>query len=352
VAEPYLRDTLGAWYGRLQGAYDYLQRVGSIRESRAEATDERVGQLVVFPTVEYPAFLLQNAYFATEGETIVEATLSDLSSDQELSNAPTTINYTSESRERYLSLGALFDARADAATQLALNFSVTDVPLAIEEGLDSLGFALFEGSAEIDASFTKAETTTGSATIEISVPSLQGGQGGNTVGLLVRDVLAARETISITVAFMVDEDGSLSLERSSTNLDDALSDVVTARVDAAIAEAREELANALEGFLNPYLEQASTALDGVVDVETDAAELLRLARDREAAALAARNLASDVVQGYRNELEREAQERIDQAQQEAQEAAERAAEEARGEAEDAVEDQVDELRRRLPLPGF
>jgi len=286
IAEPYLRDALGNWYGRIEAARDYLGRVAQIRESEEETGVQRVGRIVTFPSVQYPTFLLEEGFFSSAGDTEIEAIVSQISSDQSINDAPTTIDFSSVSSQRSLSVGALFDTRENAPTSLAVNFTITDVPVTFSEGLDTLGFDELLADAQINANYVVSDQTSGSASILLAEVNLSGDEE-TTIGSLVREVLAAREVIEITVAFRIGEDGSLSLEESSTNLDEALADVARARVTEALAEAERRIRAEIESYLDPYLEEAARAVGGVVDVETSAEELYTLAQDREAAAQAA-----------------------------------------------------------------
>ncbi|MFP4375750.1 MAG: hypothetical protein ACLFP4_01790 [Spirochaetales bacterium] len=323
VAEPFLRDALGSWYGRIEAGYGYLQRVAAIRESEDETTSQRIGRVVTFPTVQYPTFLLQDGFFSSTGDSEIEASVSQISSDQSINNAPTTIDFSSVSPDRSISVGALFDGRDDAPTALAVNFTVTDLPVAFSEGLDSLGFNELLADAEIAANYVVSQDTSGSATVLLTKVTLEGDSAESTIGSLVREILAARDVIEITVAFRFDEDGSLSLQESTTNLDEALAEVARERVTEALAAAERRIRSELEAYLDPYLEEAARAVGGVVDVETSASELLELARDREQAAQAARRAATQAVESIRQQ------------------------------AEDTVRDRAeDAIRERLPLPGF
>jgi hypothetical protein len=75
--------------------------------------------------------------------------------------------------------------------------------------------------------------------------------------------------------------------------------------------------------VDPYLEEATRAVSGVVEIETLVEELLALAQDREAAAQAARSAANDAVESIRRQAEDTVRERAEE-----------------------------EIRERLPLPGF
>ena len=182
---------------------------------------------------------------------------------------------------------------------------------------------------------------------------------------VIADLLNDAGVLDGQFAFIIRSRNDVEFLSGETNLDDLVAGAVRDLVESTLAGFREELNARVTAYLDPYINSLTDKLDGIVDVETSAEELLALARDREAAAAELEQLARDSISSLRDQLEAEAraaldaakaeaearaQAALDAAEEEARRAAAEAEAAARAAARDAAEDAVDTIRDRLPLP--
>ncbi|TVQ20815.1 MAG: hypothetical protein EA382_14410 [Spirochaetaceae bacterium] len=377
LIEPHLRATLGVWYDRIALGYTLVERLrrdGS--DSEPVARVARTGRILDFGLSRPPRFLLRQAFLSSTGVSEQRLVITELSSDQSRSGAPTTIAYDAIGVAGGLSLGAVFDLRPGAAASLAANAAATSVPLLVDRGFDALGLDAFAGSADLEVSLVQTpDRASGGAALGIADARFSGTPADGGVGAFVRDVVGQADRITAEFGYSIDQDRSFRFTSASTNLDEAFVGVLQQRIDATVARFRSELEDALIAYLDPELERLSDALGGVIDVRLSAEELVELARDRQAAIARIQDRSQNLLTTLRDGIEAEARARIDAAQREAEAAAAAAAERARQEAEQArreaeaaataeaerIRQELEEaarreaeeaVRNRIRLPGF
>jgi vacuolar-type H+-ATPase subunit H len=336
IVEPIVRDSIGSWYDRIVTGYSYFERIQNLR-SADEPTSQRTGTVINYSTVEYPLFLLEEGFFSSSGATQTEANIQQVSSDQDVSNAPTIINYLRNEKDSETTIGAVIDLREDAEVALSLNFSTEDVPLEVADILEPIGFQSFSGNAAITGSFVRGSQTEGSAAIEIADPQFVSIGGGSRVGTFVESAIRNAGEIRITLRFNADENGNISIADSQTNLDEAFGGALQTEIDATVAAFRERVEQELSAYLAGDLSQVSEQLDAITGVEGSASSLLADAQARQELAGSVVNRANERVSEIRNQVESQA---TDAANEAADSVRERAQEEA------------ESIRDRLPLPGF
>ncbi|MFW5737918.1 MAG: hypothetical protein ACOCYX_03320 [Spirochaetota bacterium] len=362
LIEPYVEQRLGEWYGRILFAWDLLGRLRSSEEAPRERRGRRAGRVVDFATAEYPRFELQRAFLSSAGDAARELTLEMVSSDPDLTGAPTRLMYAGTRGESSLGIGAVLDGRSSSETPVSLTATARGQAVSVDRGLAALDLERFDALADVELSFLRRadRTSSGEVRVGASAITLTGAPEPGSIGELVREVLTG-SPLDGTFAYRVDSDGSLRLSDGATNLDERIAGVVQDRIDATLASFAGRVEVELDARIAPYLERLDDSLAEVIDARETAEELLALATDREAAAVALQQRAATALDSLREAVEAEARARVEEARQAAEDAAreqaERAeaaareeAERAAGEAEDAVRDRVDDVRSRLP--GF
>jgi hypothetical protein len=213
------------------------------------------------------------------------------------------------------------------------------------------------GRVAVGADIARSATGTLEGALSLSAAGIgvAGSYGPDSIGEFVADLLTRSESLDGSFSFIAQGPSDVRITEGSTNLDDVVAGAVRERVEATLASFREDLNERLVAYLDPQIDALAAQLDGVVDIETSAEELLALARDREAAAAELERLARESLTAVRDQLEAEAQRQLDAARAEAEARAQAAADEAEEAARDAVEDAagdaVDTIRNRIQLPG-
>lgn len=336
LIDPIARDALGAWYGRIMTGYDYFQRVSALREPDDQVRNRR-GTLINFSTVEYPLFLLNQAYFSSTGTTSIEASVLQVSSDQNLNDAPTTVDYRMANGGSETVIGAVVDLRDDVEISLALNFSTTNAPVEISEVFSAIGFDRFTGSASLSGAFSTGSTTRGSAEIQIADPGFSGSSAPSRVGAFVESAVVSAGTVELMIEFTVDENGAVSLAGTNTNLDEAFGEALQQEIDATVEAFRERLDEELRVYLAGDLSEVSEQVDALTGIDGTAESLLDGALGSRQLAQSLVDQANEQVERIRSQIEAETQQ---------------AADEALAPIRERAEEEAENIRDRLPLPGF
>jgi uncharacterized protein (TIGR03545 family) len=357
LVQPFLRGALGDWYGKATRGLDIYHRFTALAQERTpRRAARRTGIDVDFSTVAYPRLLLSQGALGVgaSGDETLLAEVMNVSTDPDLTDAPTDIHYQQTGAQRRLEVDASLDGRTDATEPMDLAIAVTGSPLDISSGLDVLELNNVTGLLDIEAELRRGadDSLTGTVRLIATDVRASGSYGPGSLGEFVADLLNDAGRLTGVFGFVAPEGGSMRFTDGSTNLDDLVAQAVRERIDAALATFREELRQRLTGYLDPIIASVSDEISDVVGVQTSAEELLELARDREAAAAELQRLASNTVDQLRSRLEAEAQRALDAARAEAEaaaEAARQAAEEAAREAaEEAAENAADRIRNLLP----
>ncbi len=370
LVEPYVQQALGAWYQRILRGYEIYERVTAERERRPPRAGRDPGVDFDFERTAYPRFLLTDGRLGVgaAGAETLSVQLSNVTSDPEIVGAPTVINYDGVAQAGRLVVEAVLDGRETAQTTIDLAINTSDTPLAVNRGLEAIGLASVTGVMDVAAELRQQGPGVFDGSLGLSARNIQtaGDYAENSIGEFLADVLTRAESLQGAFGFTMADAGNVRFTSGETNLDDVVADAVRERVEATIARFKEELNDRVAAFLDPQIEALTARLDGIVEIETSAEELLALARDREAAAAELERIAQDSINSIRDRLEAEAQRAldaakaeaearaqavIDQAEEEARRAAEEAEAQARSAAEEAAEDAVDSIRDRFRLPG-
>ncbi|MCK4514566.1 MAG: hypothetical protein KAU31_04870, partial [Spirochaetaceae bacterium] len=369
LAEPYVREALGDWYDRIMRGLEIYGRLTADAGEREPRPGRRTGTDINFASAAYPRFLLSAADLgvgAAEDE-VLSVQISGLTTEPDLTGAPTEVNYTQVGRAGTVEVDATLDGRAGAAAPLDLAIATSFLPLAIDRGLEMLDVSSVTGVLALGGDLRRQASGSFDGALGVTVANMavDGTYEPNSLGAFIADLLNDADLFNGRFEFIIRSRNDVEFLSGETNLDDLVADAVRDLVESTLAAFREELNVRVTAYLDPYINSLTDKLDGIIDVETSAEELLALARDREAAAAELEQLARDSISSLRDQLEAEAraaldaakaeaearaQAVVDAAEEEARQAAENAAAQAEEAARDAAEDAVDTVRDRLPLP--
>lgn len=363
IVKRYLQSALGVWYDRILKAQDIYARIAEGAGDREPRLTGRSGTLFDFAAVERPRFLISEARLGVgaEGAERLSAVVTSVTSDPELVGSPTEIRYSQTGRAGMLDIEAALDGRSASDVPVSISVDVADSPLLISRGLEALNLDRVSGSLQLETGLRKLESGVIDGAVELTATGLEvaGSYSDNPLGEFVAELLQSTGVLEGQFAFLMRSRSDVEFSAAETNLDELVADAVRERIDAAVAAFRAELEVRVSGYLDPLIASLNERLNGVIEIETSAEELLALARDREAAAAELERLAQGAVTSIRDQLEAEARAAIDaakaEAERRAQEALDAAEEEARRAAEeaarDAAGDAVDTIRNRLPFGG-
>jgi uncharacterized protein (TIGR03545 family) len=380
LVEPYLREALGDWYDRIMRGLEIYERLTAESVEREPRAGKRTGTDINFATTEYPRFLLSSATLgvgASDAE-VLSTTISNLSTQPDLVDGPTLVNYRQGGRAGSLTVDASLDGRTGAENPFDLTVVTADSPLAISRGLEMLDLSSVTGVVALGGNLSRQLSGAFEGALDLSAAriAVEGTYEPNSLGGFIADLLNDAGLIEGAFAFTIASRSDVQFHSGQTNLDDLVADAVRELVESTIAAFREELNTRVTAYLDPIINSLTDKLAGIIDIETSAEELLALARDREAAAAELERFAEDSISALRNQLEAEARAMLDAAKAEAEaraqavinaaeaeaarvaaeaeaqaraaaDAAAAAAEEA---ARDAAGDAADTIRNALPIP--
>ena len=380
LVEPYIREALGDWYDRIVRGLEIYERLTADAGEREPRGGRRTGIDINFATTADPRFLLSAATLGVgaSDQEVLSATISDLTTEPDLVDAPTLVNYQQVGRAGTLAVAASLDGRTGAATSLDIAVAATDSPLAINRGLEMLDLSSVTGVVALDGDLRRGVSGAfdGALGVRVTQIAVAGTYEPNSLGAFIADLLNDAGVLEGEFEFTIADRNDVQFHSARTNLDDLVADAVRELVTSTIAAFREELNERVTAYLDPIINSLTGRLDGIIDIQTSAEELLALARDREAAAAELERFAQDSISALRGQLEAEARAVLDAAKAEAQaraqavlDAAEEearraaagaeararaAAEEAAAAAEDAARDAAgeaaDTIRNALPIP--
>ncbi len=362
LAEPYIREALGEWYDRILRGLEIYERLTADAAERKPRPGRRTGTDINFATTAYPRFLLAAADLGVGAaeDQVLSARITGLTTEPDLIGAPTEVSYTQVGRAGTLAVDATLDGRTGAAAPLDLTIAASDSPLAINRGLETLNLSSVTGVLALGGDLRRQASGVFDGALGVTAANVaaEGTYEPNSLGAFIADLLNDAGVLEGQFAFTIRSRSKIEFLSGETNLDDLVAGAVRDLVESTLAAFREELNARVTAYMDPYIDSLTDELDGIVDVETSAEELLALARDREAAAAELERFAQDSINSLRDQLETEARAALDAAKAEAEaraqavldaaeEEARRAAEDA---ARDAATDAVDTIRDRLPLP--
>jgi len=378
LVTPYVQEALGSWYDRILRGMDVYKRLTAEASERTPRRSRRIGTDFVFATTPRPRFLISRAELGVgaAGEEVLSIDLASLASEPDLLDEPAQVAYFQRGRAGELDVRATVDGRDGAANDLAVLLETTGTPLSISRGLDALSIDHVTGEVSVGSRLLRSAggIISGDVSLVADELAVAGDYTAGSLGEFVADLLSKAGTLEGEFSFTMEDRSNVRFSGAETNLDDIVAGAVRERIDAALATFRQELETRVTAYLDPLIDSLNENLGGVVEVETSAAELLALARDREAAAAELKRLAQDSINSLRNQLEGEARAAIDAARAEAERRAQEtlsaaeaeaeraaaeaeaqaraAAEEAASQAEEAVQDAAesaaDSLLDRLP----
>ncbi|MFW5828071.1 MAG: hypothetical protein ACOCU4_08260, partial [Alkalispirochaeta sp.] len=364
TAETFVRSFLGTTYDR---GMLVLDKVQSIQRAHAAGADEsrgpgRGGVDVVFASVEYPRFYLQEAAASgTDGSIPIEVRLEEISSHPDRVEHPSAIGF----HRGAFQVDGTIDMRSSAEDRARYRVAVEDIAPALPAEAREVGFADLGGTAAVggSGSISRAGVLSGTMGITVEDMAVTTDSDAPRTARIVADVLNADRRVTADLGYEITE-GRITEFSGETSLVDAL----RARVNQLVAEVRtqvearlqEELDALVEAQLGPYRDQIAE-LEALSDRSRE--ELLRAETYRDAAreqrdAIETRltSLRDELEAELRAEAERraaeieaqaraEAERRAAEAEAQAREEAERRAEEARSRVEE-------EARDRIRVPSF
>ncbi len=343
---------------RARSAYDAYLRLQSLRDrvaAEAAVADERParGRDIVFPSPEYPRFLLERASVNfVENGYAYSGSLSDVSSNPELTGGPARARFAWSGENEDASGGDVqvsLDMRSGAESRVAVDVELFAMHMDVPVGspgvipIDSLR-SEFDLEAQVTVSPEGRVQFRGDGRLFEPAFSFA---ADNEITRRTQSVLDRTGTVTAGVTLPPGDEQAVR-----TNLDDALA----AEIEEFIRELRDQALREAEGFVrerfSSEIEQVEQLVGrGVTVVEQAQShydELVELYEqaEREKARIESRlaDLQSEVERRAREEAERveqRAREEAERAEQRAREEAERREREARDEVEGRIRDRLD-----------
>ncbi|MFW5994923.1 MAG: hypothetical protein ACOCRN_02340 [Spirochaetia bacterium] len=311
-------------------AYERLQAIQARFASDEAGVDPtpRRGRDLVFPSREYPRFLLERASVSVlEGPLVYEGSLTGVSSAPELIGEPSRASFNwADEDERGGAVNARVDLRGSADTRVSLDTDLNaqhaslTVPTSGVISVDTI-----DGDYDLDSSIQVSPR--GEVRVEAGISLLQPDVGFSASNELTRRTQSVLErTGTVEVLLRLPGEGRPPV---STNLDDALvaeiQEFLQELKTRAESEAESMLRARFDGELEDLTEYAATAEQTVARARERYGEVVALyeqaQREREQIEQRIANLQSELEQRARDEADSAAQDAEDRARREVEDRA-------------------------------
>jgi uncharacterized protein (TIGR03545 family) len=364
TAETFVQSFLGTTYDRGMLVLDKVQSIQQARSARADGARGvgRGGVDVLFPSVRYPRFYLQEATASgRSGSRPIAVELQELSSHPDRVENPTSLAF----RRGEFEVNGTVDMRSSADNRATYTLAVGALTPSLPPDAQQLGFDTLSGTAAVQGTGTisRAGILTGAMGVDVAEMSLTADASAPRTAQIVAEVLNSEGRVTADLTYEI-SDGRITRFSGETSLVDALRSRVTqlvAEVRAQVeARLQQELDALVEEQLGPYRDQLA-ALESLSDRSLE--ELRQAETYREIARNQQREIESrltslrdELEAELRAEAERRAAEIEEQARAEAERRAAEAEAQARAEAERRAQETRDRLeeeaRDRIQLPSF
>jgi uncharacterized protein (TIGR03545 family) len=322
-AEPLLRKAYGKTYDyakKVLGTAEYLKGRSSEKKPKYAKDRRRRGTLVHFPTMQYPAFLLEDFHIsfgdAHSAESKTDIRVRNIAFDPNEWDEPIHIEYHFRPEEKSLAVSAILDLRSSADTALAMDANLSGYPLQISNGLSSLTIENLQGTMENTFSLSLSSTTEGegSAVLQIEDMNIDFTESSGPVSSAISEIVSDIDKALFAIEFGFENAGvdSFSVE---TDLDEALRERVGSYLQDLAEKTREKLEKQLMEYLQDSVKE-NEKLQQMVEEYTDSI-------DEQLADIRSLN---NLIEEKKRKTESSIEEEINAAKKEAEEAVKKEAE--------------------------
>ena len=227
IAQGYLQDNLGRYYNYGIKAIDYRASLSEAQKKKVkEPAVNRYGRDILFPTTQYPKFLLQNMAFSIgsrQSTQFLAASLQNLSSNPDLVNKPLTFSVTQKEAKQQLLIEGEIDLRSNRRHDFSFLLEAVDYPLKVQDGLELLNITSLEGFYNFSTDFTldRDGAGHGQGVLEVSRVRMDTPDSRNIIAAAVHDAVTNAQMITFNLNYKISVDKQLHLNVTS-NIDNLI----------------------------------------------------------------------------------------------------------------------------------
>ncbi|HUX13514.1 MAG TPA: hypothetical protein VMW87_10830 [Spirochaetia bacterium] len=328
IVEVYVRAAIGSWYDRLLQGYGVVTRLADQKTATEKPRTRRLpGRTVVFPSAALPRFWLKQASFdaadTTQSLTLAGRVL-DVTSDPDLIGMPASFDFQGRSGAASLEVRGEVDGRKDAADRVSVAASTSGQPLDISGGLEGLEISSVKGNLKLSTGITlmAGGGAAGRVQMEASSLAVTGTYARDSFGGILADVLQQDLPLEAAFDYRVAPDGSISFPSGTTNLDQAVNEVLKSRA--------KQITDALQARVKTELDGLIAAHQPEIDAAKAQAESVRSAVRNQLDTVAA---AGNQVESVQKQLDARTAAIKNQAQQQ-------------------LQNQLNSLQKGVKIPGL
>ncbi|MBN2534744.1 MAG: TIGR03545 family protein [Spirochaetales bacterium] len=277
IAEDFLKNNLGDFYSYGMKGIDVIKNLDVEKKEKSEKDGKKKvipgkGYKLQFPGKTYPNFLIENASFSigdTAGTSFFKARVQDVSSSQELTGKPSSVNVIFKEGTRDISFDGFVDIRKASEEILSLSFSMNDYPLDVEKGLGLLGIEKLKADAAFftDFAILRENKTCGSLSVSLKNITLELIDESNEISKNILQILTTADNVYINAGYSFREDGSLELSVES-NIDKLIADRVGKMIEELAGEGKTRLKKELDFRLDSLLKENKALYTSFTDLES------------------------------------------------------------------------------------
>lgn len=331
----FLESFLGSTYHRGVAIIERMRALQSKIPPGQEGPG-RGGWNVPFPSVAYPRFYLEEAEAnGSDGTTALSVRLEHLSSDPDLTGAPTALSYTQGRGDFTADLSAMIDLREGSENLGEYTLTLSGLDATLPSAAREIGFQELAGKTSLTTvgRFSPEGSLEGHLDLTAREVSLAAGASAGRTVMIIAEALEATEEVAAQISYRV-EDGRVTEFSGTTSLAQALRDRAEQLAAELAAQVEQRLRSELDSLLEDELADYRAATGALEALSQRSLEDLREAETYRAIA----REQQSALEARVAELRRQAEDR------------------ARAEVERQVEDARDRLeeeaRKRLELPSF
>jgi uncharacterized protein (TIGR03545 family) len=274
ILDPYIERYLGEINGKFKRWNYYFEKLKPMikRKEGKELVLRSYGRDVTYPCIAVPKFWLQNmdvSLGSIEDRNLYSVKASDITSDPNLINNPTTFSIKRIKSSEEVEWAGLIDKRENREKSAVFDFKAKNIPFVVGGGIKALKVGSANGTYNLDGnlSFDRLNRADGTLHLKLFNLKLDLSDKEDKIAANIRSVLSSNP-VDIMVSYTIGEDGKYTLKIKS-NLDKLIAGTINKLVTEWTGEAKVKLEAELNNLLRTKLEEYEENYRGFVSLEED-----------------------------------------------------------------------------------
>jgi uncharacterized protein (TIGR03545 family) len=262
TAERYIRNRWNSYYEYGLKALKIYERLQNkeIKEAREETGIKRnVGRNIIFPSPEYPGFLIDHMQLSGEDSNFNIFNIEILTVTNEPDKLSGPLSFTAEwgKDNSNLVLNGILDMRSNSELAFSMEIESPEIPFSLEEGISILNINSFDSKAKINGlSVSKKDKDVILSNLNISLTDLDMKQRDSEgfIAETVKGIVSNMESIDLEAEIIIGWTG-LEIVRVRSAMDNILSDKIGGYLDEKAEVMEDELRKGLTEYISSYLKE-------------------------------------------------------------------------------------------------